>query len=117
MLDDERTYAVRRLLFEYVRSPSLRHIRDPYVLQRLASDIVKAVPESYLLGDRALYLDAWLKVREAMSPDGLVPERGPATALAMLQRFDKEVAGRQIDLAKIFSNEFVRKADLKFPRG
>ena len=80
------------------------------------SDIVKAVPESYLLGDRALYLDAWLKVREAMSPDGLVPERGPATALAMLQRFDKEVAGKPIDLAKIFTNEFVRKADLKFPR-
>ena len=45
-----------------------------------------------------------------------MPERGPATALAMLQRFDKEVAGKPIDLAKIFTNEFVRKADLKFPR-
>ncbi|HOV19636.1 MAG TPA: ABC transporter substrate-binding protein, partial [Ottowia sp.] len=38
------------------------------------SDIVKTVPESYLLGDRALYLAAWENVREAISPDGIMPE-------------------------------------------
>jgi len=32
------------------------------------SDIIKTVPEAYLLGDRALYLAAFNKVREAFLP-------------------------------------------------
>ena len=52
------------------------------------SDIVKMVPESYFLGDRAVYLAAFNKAREAISPDGLMPEDGPPTALAALGSFD-----------------------------
>ncbi len=74
------------------------------------SDIVKTVPESYLLGDRALYLAAWTNVREAISPDGLIPEAGGRTALRTLQTFDKELQGKQIDLSRTYTNEFVRKA-------
>ena len=80
------------------------------------SDIVKVVPESYLLGDRALYLDAWLKVREALSPDGLIPEKGPATALNMLKQFEKDLEGKTIDLAKVYTNDFSKKANQKFPK-
>ena len=79
------------------------------------SDIVKAVPESYLLGDRALYLAAWESVREAISPDGLMPEAGPATALRMLKTFEPGLADKHIDLAKTFTNAFARKADVKYP--
>jgi hypothetical protein len=43
MPDDNRLDAVRRLLFEYVKSPSLTHLRDPYALGKLAQEIVKAV--------------------------------------------------------------------------
>ncbi|PUA20051.1 ABC transporter substrate-binding protein [Glaciimonas sp. PCH181] len=78
------------------------------------SDIVKAVPESYLLGDRALYIDAFLKVREAISPDGVFPEAGPATALRTLQTFDPTLADKKIDLSKTYTNAFVKKADLKY---
>ena len=78
------------------------------------SDIVKAVPESYLLGDRALYIDAFLKVREAISPDGLFPEAGPATALRTLQTFDPTLADKKIDLSKTYTNAFVKKADIKY---
>ncbi|NLD70976.1 MAG: ABC transporter substrate-binding protein [Limnobacter sp.] len=74
------------------------------------SDIVKTVPESYLLGDRALYLAAWTNVREAISPDGLLPEAGARTALRTLQTFDPSLQGKPIDLSKTFTNEFVRKA-------
>uniref|UniRef100_UPI00406BE6A0 ABC transporter substrate-binding protein n=1 Tax=Rhodoferax sp. GW822-FHT02A01 TaxID=3141537 RepID=UPI00406BE6A0 len=80
------------------------------------SDIVKVVPESYLLGDRALYLDAWLKVREAISPDGTFPEKGAATALAMLKQFDKDLEGKNIDLPRIYTNDFVRKANVKYAK-
>ncbi len=74
------------------------------------SDIVKTVPESYLLGDRGLYLAAWTRVREAISPDGLLPEAGARTALRTLQTFEPKLAEAKIDLSKTYTNEFVRKA-------
>ena len=78
------------------------------------SDIVKTVPESYLLGDRALYLAAGENVREAISPDGLMPEAGPATALRMLKTFEPSLKDKPIDLAKTYTNAFARKADAKY---
>lgn len=41
MQEDERIWAVKDLLFSYVRSPSLRHIRDPHSVSELAAQIVK----------------------------------------------------------------------------
>ncbi len=78
------------------------------------SDIVKTVPDSYLLGDRALYLAAWERVREAISPDGLMPEAGPATALRMLQTFEDSLKDKPIDLGKTYTNNFARKAAAKY---
>ena len=78
------------------------------------SDIVKTVPDSYLLGDRALYLAAWERVREAISPDGLMPEAGPPTALRMLQTFEDSLKGKPIDLGKTYTNNFARKAAAKY---
>jgi NitT/TauT family transport system substrate-binding protein len=40
-------------------------------------DIIKVVPESYLLGDRAVYIDAFLAAKGALSPDGMIPTRAP----------------------------------------
>lgn len=42
MYDSERIYAVRRLLLEYVASPSLRHIRDSRSIDRLTEKIIQA---------------------------------------------------------------------------
>ena len=78
------------------------------------SDIIKVVPESYLLGDRALYLEAFMKVREALSPDGVIPDAGPKTALKTLQAFEPDLAGKNIDLAKTYTNEFAKKANAKY---
>jgi NitT/TauT family transport system substrate-binding protein len=78
------------------------------------SEIVKTVPESYLLGDRALYLAAWENVRQAMSPDGVMPEAGPATALRMLESFEPSLKGKKIDLAKTYTNAFARKAAARY---
>lgn len=41
MIDDERTWAVKRILFEYIKSPSLKHVRDPYSITKLAQEIAK----------------------------------------------------------------------------
>ncbi|MEN3293950.1 MAG: sulfonate transport system substrate-binding protein [Burkholderiales bacterium] len=78
------------------------------------SDIIKVVPESYLLGDRGLYIEAFMKVREAISPDGMIPEAGPKTALRTLQAFEPDLASKNIDLSKTFTNEMVKKANAKY---
>jgi len=78
------------------------------------SDIIKTVPESYLLGDRALYLASFNKVREAISLDGMIPEEGARTALKALVSFDPAIKADKIDLAKTYTNEFARKAKERF---
>jgi len=78
------------------------------------SDIIKAVPESYLLGDRALYLASFAKVREAIALDGMLPDEGPRTALKALASFEPSVKPEKIDLAKTYTNEFARRAKDKF---
>ena len=78
------------------------------------SDIIKTVPEAYLLGDRALYLAAFNKVREAISPDGIIPDEGPRTALKVLASFDPTVKADKIELLKTYTNEFAKKAKERF---
>lgn len=42
-MEADRQYAVASLLFDYVKSPSLRHLRDPHSVHGLARDIVSAL--------------------------------------------------------------------------
>ena len=42
-MDNDRLYAVSSRLVDYVRSPSLRHIRDPRNLHKLAREIVESL--------------------------------------------------------------------------
>jgi NitT/TauT family transport system substrate-binding protein len=77
-------------------------------------DIIKTVPDAYLLGDRALYLASFNKVREAIALDGLMPDEGARTALKALASFEPSVKPEKIDLAKTFTNEFARRAKDKF---
>ena len=53
---------------------------DKWIQGAGPSDIIKTVPESYLLGDRAVYVDAFLAAKGALSPDGMIPEAGAETA-------------------------------------
>ena len=90
---------------------------NKWIQQAGPSDIVKSVPESYLLGDRAVYIDAFLKAKPALSADGMFPEQGAATALRALQSIDDNMKTAKIDLKTVFTNDFVRKANLKYPKG
>lgn len=78
------------------------------------SDINKVVPEAYFKGDRALYLAAFSRAREAWSPDGLMPETGPTTAARMLSRHQDASPLRQVDLAQTFTNALAIKAKARF---
>lgn len=78
------------------------------------SDIIKAVPERYFQGDRALYLAAFSRAREAWAPDGVMPEQGPETAARAMAQFDDQSALKRVVLERTFTNEFARKAKVKF---
>jgi NitT/TauT family transport system substrate-binding protein len=90
---------------------------DHWVQGAGAGDIIKAVPENYLLGDRAVYVDAFLAAKGALSPDGIFPEAGAETARRALASIDPEIAAAKIDLAAIYTNDFVKRANAKYPRG
>jgi len=81
-----------------------------------AGDIIKAVPESYLLGDRAVYIDAFMASKGALSPDGTIPEAGAPTAARALQSVDETLKDVKFDYAAVFTNEFVKKANAKYPK-
>ena len=78
-------------------------------------EIIKAVPESYLLGDRAVYIDAFLAAKGALSRDGLFPAGGAETALRALASIDPEIAKANIDLKAVVTDDFVKLALQRYP--
>jgi len=75
-----------------------------------AEEITDKMPKDYWAGDRAMYVKAIADGKAQFTPDGVMPEDGPATVLAVLSGFSKNVKGKQIDLAKTYTTEFVKKA-------
>jgi len=61
-----------------------------------------------------VYIDAFLKAKAALSPDGMFPESGSATALRALASVEESMATAKLDLKANYTNEFVRKANAKY---
>jgi NitT/TauT family transport system substrate-binding protein len=89
---------------------------DRWIHNAGAADIIKAVPENYLLGDRAVYVDAFLAAKGALSSDGMIPEAGAETARRALASIDPEIAAGKIDLTAIWTNDFTKRADAKYAK-
>ncbi len=87
---------------------------DKWIARASATDVAKVVPESYLLGDRALYLFAYDKVKEAISPDGLISDAGAKATVRALAAFDPAVKPGEIQLDKTYTNEFAKKANARY---
>ncbi len=87
---------------------------DKWIAKAGATDVARVVPESYLLGDRALYLFSYDKVKEAISPDGLISDAGAKATVRALAAFDPDVKPGEIALEKTYTNEFARKANAKY---
>lgn len=81
------------------------------------ADLAQIVPKAYLLGDRGAYLAAFEKVRETLSPDGLMPADGPVTALRAVQRMRPEASQQaRVALERTFSNTWAHRARAKLER-
>lgn len=78
------------------------------------SDIIKTVPEPFFAGDRALYLAAFSRAREAWAPDGVMPEAGPSTAARLLAEVAEGGSAPTADLGRTFTNDFAKRAKAKF---
>jgi NitT/TauT family transport system substrate-binding protein len=47
----------------------------------------------------------------------MIPDQGPATALRALASVDPAMANAKIDLKSVYTNDFVKKANAKYPKG
>jgi NitT/TauT family transport system substrate-binding protein len=73
-------------------------------------EIAAAVPEEYLLGDKALYVLAVKNSKPTYSQTGLISESGIKSTNDMLVQFDAELKAAKVDLAKTFEPKFAVKA-------
>ncbi len=78
------------------------------------SDLVKALPANSWGQARSVYLAAFAQARETLSPDGLMPNNGAATALRALLLADPQRVASRVDAQSSFTTEFAQKSKLKF---
>lgn len=90
---------------------------NKWIQQAGGGDIIKAVPESYLLGDRAVYIEGFLAAKQAMSAEGSFPAKGAETAFRALASVDDKLAAAKLNLNAVYTNDFVKKANAKYPKG
>jgi NitT/TauT family transport system substrate-binding protein len=76
-----------------------------------AAEIAERMPSDFYGGDKALYVESLAASLPLFSPDGLMPESGPASVLSVLRLSDPEVRNSpSIDLAVTYTNRFVEAA-------
>lgn len=81
-----------------------------WIAKASPEEIAAAVPEDYLLGDKALYMLAVKNSKPTYSLTGLIPEAGMKSANDMLVKYDEELKGTNVDLSKTFDGRFAKKA-------
>jgi NitT/TauT family transport system substrate-binding protein len=77
-------------------------------------DLIRSVPESYLLGDRGLYLATFNNLRESISLDGLIHDDAAKTSLRVMADFDPLVRLERLDIGKGYTNVYAKQAKLQF---
>ncbi|EJT02281.1 ABC transporter substrate-binding protein [Rhizobium sp. CCGE 510] len=73
-----------------------------------AAEIADKMPKDFYVGDKDGYIKALNDGKGMFTTDGVMPEDGPKTVLAVLSEFSKNVKGKQIDLSKTYTTEFVK---------
>ena len=135
LVSDSRTLEGAQALFGglfpvsclYTHSVFLQ--QNPLTVQALATDLVRAlkwlqtagprdmtkvIPESFMLGDRAMYMSAINKGREAVSPDGMMQKEGPIIAFGLFSKLKSATDAVCMDLGKTYINDFARIANAHF---
>jgi NitT/TauT family transport system substrate-binding protein len=78
-----------------------------YMHTHTAAEITEKMPKSYYAADKPAYIKALADGMTMFTTDGVMPEGGPETVLAVLQA-KSSMKGQKVDLAKTYTTEFVR---------
>ena len=98
---DEHKEEVQKLANAFVKT--LRYINT-----HSAAEIADKLPPDFYFGDKDGYVKALEAGKGMFTADGVMPEDGPKTVLAVLSEFSKNIKGKQIDLSKTYTTEFVK---------
>ena len=82
-----------------------------FIKDHSAAEIADVVPKDYYAGDKAGYIEALSHGKIMFTDDGIMPEGGPETVLAVLAGSSKTITNAKIDLSKTFTTKFVKKRD------
>lgn len=78
------------------------------------TDILKTVPSHHWLGDRAIYLGAFEKLRESYALDGVIAGDAVLNAWRAHVRLPNALGGTSLPLERTFTNTFATKAKNRF---
>ncbi|TAA10596.1 transporter substrate-binding domain-containing protein [Pseudoxanthomonas winnipegensis] len=81
-----------------------------FIADHSGEQIVAALPDSYVSGDRATYAKAVENARAIFTRDGRFVPEDLTTPLAVLSEFNDGVAQAKVDLSKTYTNAFVDRA-------
>jgi NitT/TauT family transport system substrate-binding protein len=81
-----------------------------FINSHSAEEIAAKMPKDFYVGDKDGYVAALAAGKAMFTPDGVMPQGGPETVLAVLSKFKKELQGTKIDLSKTYTTEFVTAA-------
>ena len=79
-----------------------------YINTHSAAEIADKMPRDYYAGDKDAYVKALADGKAMFTADGIMPQGGPETVLAVLSSFSKTLQGKTIDLSKTYTTEFVK---------
>ena len=95
---------VQKLVNAYVKT--LKYIQD-----HTGAQIADQMPADYYSGvGKDAYAKAFDNEKGIYNPTGIMPPNGPPTNLAVLSAFNKDVIGKNIDLSKTYTDQFVKAA-------
>lgn len=81
-----------------------------FIATHSAEEIAEKMPKDYYAGDKDLYVQGLAEGKAQFTPDGRMPENGPETVLKVLSTFSKSLQGKQIDLSRTYTTEFIDAA-------
>jgi NitT/TauT family transport system substrate-binding protein len=81
-----------------------------YIKTHSAEEITAQMPKDYYGNNKELYIQALRNSLPMYSADGRMPAGGAETVLAVLSGFNPNVKGKNINLSKTYTNEFVDMA-------
>jgi len=80
-----------------------------YINTHSAAEIADKMPKDFYVGDKEGYVKALESGKAMFTADGVMPQGGPETVLAVLSAFSKSLKGKTVDLSKTYTTEFVRQ--------